>query len=352
LSSTNGTGVEVTQEQGPAHAAVPSVTVIVPTYNRAAVLADTLGDLIAQDYPADRLELIVVDNSSTDNTEDVVQTAAARSPFPVRYFRKDNRGPAVSRNYGAARACGEVLAFTDSDCRVPPTWVRSGVRCMKPGVGLVAGPILPVVNDGRRPGFFQHQVPVIDEQHLRHVFPTANIFYRREAFDLVGGFNEEFGTYPFGIPVGGEDTDLAWRVKRAGYAAAFAADAPVYHEATDVTAIAWLFEPIKLQILPRLVREIPELREGYWNRYIADPRVLYFYLAAAGCVAAGARRQALPLALALPWLWNMRGPVMDDLRAPRRWWRVPVKYALMFERCALQSATLLYASIRHRALVL
>jgi hypothetical protein len=65
-----------------------------------------------------------------------------------------------------------------------------------------------------------------------------------------------------------------------------------------------------------------------------------------------ARRQALPLALVAPWLWSQRGPVADDARSPSRWWRVPVKLALLFERYTVQSGSLIYASIRHRTLVL
>ncbi len=122
---------------------LPSVTVIVPTYNRAASLADTLRAISAQDYPAQLLDVVVVDNSSSDNTEDVVEAARAASPFAVRYYRKENRGPAASRNYAIARSCAEVLAFTDSDCTMAPDWIRTAVAQLCDGVGLVAGPRRP-----------------------------------------------------------------------------------------------------------------------------------------------------------------------------------------------------------------
>src|SRR5438477_8106339 len=91
------------------------VSVIVPTYNRAAELPYLFSALAAQWYPADRVELIVVDNSSIDDTEGVVAHWSRCLPFKVSFHRKENHGPAASRNYGAARAEGQILAFTDSD---------------------------------------------------------------------------------------------------------------------------------------------------------------------------------------------------------------------------------------------
>src|SRR5258708_6335810 len=95
-------------------AAYPFTSVIVPTYNRARVLPHLFTALAHQLYPADRMELIVVDNSSSDDTEQVVERWARVLPFQVCFYRKDNKGPAASRNYGAARARGDVLPL-------PPT---------------------------------------------------------------------------------------------------------------------------------------------------------------------------------------------------------------------------------------
>jgi glycosyltransferase involved in cell wall biosynthesis len=331
---------------------LPRVSVIIPTYNRAMTLAGILDDLMAQEYPADRLEIVVADDASTDATEQVVQAAQRRSPFPLLYVRCARGGPAVARNRGVARATGEVLAFTDSDCRVPPTWVCNGVRRMEPGVGLVWGPLTPVVNPDRRPGFFCHQNPLHDDRNWNQVYPTANVLYLRKAFDEVGGFDESFGTYPWGLPKGGEDTDLAWRVKRAGYAAAFAADAPVYHEATDVGVLAWLIEPIKSFNGPRMVRDIPELREGFWRRYIVEPHTPPFYLAVLGAGLALTRRRPLALALTLPWFWTTYTLVRSDMWPPARWWRLPVKEALLAIRWSIHTAALIAGSIRYRRLLL
>jgi GT2 family glycosyltransferase len=295
------------------------------------------------------MEILVVDNSSTDGTEAVVENATRAAPFPVSYFRKENKGPAASRNYGIARAQGDVFAFTDSDCRMDSTWVSTAIAHLMQDVGLVAGPVRPVNNPDRLPGFFAHQT---DHSTEDFVYPTANVFYRREVIERVGGFHEGFGAYPWGTPVGGEDTDLAWRSKRAGYRSVFAVDAPVYHEATDLSLTTWLVEPVRAQIMPRLVREFPELRDGLWCRYFLSRRNAEYYLLLAGALAALARRQPGFLLLGLPWVLDLMSMVERDLPRPRRWWRMPIKYALMAERYFVESSALIVSSIRHRRPVL
>lgn len=331
-------------------AVLPSVSVIIPTFNRAVSLADTLAALSAQDYPPDRLEIVVVDNSSTDDTEQVVLAAAGRSAAPVRYFRKDNRGPAAARNYGIARCRGEVLAFTDSDCTVPADWVRGAVRRLEPGVGLVTGPIKGVVHPQRRPGFFHHQLPDQTKEHP--TYPSANVFYPKALVEAAGGLDERFGAFAWGPPVGGEDTYLAWQIKRAGYRSAWAEEAVVYHEATGLTALEWLGDTLRLQIVPRMVALLPEVRGGLFWRYFVGPEHPIFYLALAGGVTAAATRRGRFLTLMLPWLWLASGPVKGDLWPPARWPRIPAKYLFAWVRALAVAVVLLLSSIRHRRLVL
>ena len=328
---------------------LPTVTVIIPTYNRAGPVADALRSVVAQDYPADRMDVIVVDNSSSDNTEEVVSGITETAPFPVRFYRKENKGPAASRNYGMQRSEADIVAFTDSDCTVATDWVRRGVSNLAEGVGLVAGPVHPIVNPARIPSFFVHQ---IDHMREDYIYVTANVFYRRDVVTDFGGFDEQFGAYPWGTPVGGEDTDLAWRVKRAGYKAVFDPELSVSHEATAMPLLSWLIDPIRVQVMPLLVKKFPELREKLPARYFLHWRNPLFYAAVAGTVAAAVKRDPRPLAAAIFWIWSMRSMVARDFARPTRWWRIPVKYTLHVERSLLQTAVLAYASARHRSLVL
>ncbi|MBI5284212.1 MAG: glycosyltransferase [Chloroflexi bacterium] len=326
----------------------PFVSIIVPTRNRAAYLRDVLGALSNQVYPVGRMEIIVIDNSSTDETEDVVRQAAVTGPFPVRYLRKQDDGPASSRNRGAEMATGEILAFTDSDCVPAPGWVRAAVARFDPGVALVCGPILPVW-DGPDPAFFMHQI--YEVMHEDGLYATANVFYRREAFLARGGFDERFRTYAWGQPVGGDDTDLAWRVRRAGGMSTFAKDAVVYHQASPISARAYLLQPLAAQIIPQLVARIPELRTtSLYKRYFLHRQSATFCLAVAGIV--GARRTRTSLVLTLPWLQATWPAVKRDIWPPRRWGRAGLRFALQAQSSALLSITLIQSSIRNRSVVL
>lgn len=347
MASRTQLHVAVPRDDADAH--LPTVTVIVPTYNRAGPLADTLAHLSAQAYPPERVEILVVDNSSQDNTQEVVERAAADSPFPLRFHRKENKGPAASRNYAIARSTGEIIAFTDSDCTMAPDWLRTGVSLLGTDGGLVTGTVQPINNPQRIPGFFYHQI-----KHTREdfIYATANAFYRRKVVAELGGFNEHFGTYPWGMPVGGEDTDLAWRAKRAGYTAVFAPELVVRHQATNLPPIAWMLEPIRTFVVPRLVRDIPEMRKGLWNRYFLSRDHAFFYALLGGVIAGLTGRKKLAVVLAVPWVIEQHSMVNRDVGKVTRWWRIPLKFALMAERHAMLTLTIVASSIKHRTIVL
>lgn len=92
----------------------PFISAVTPTYNRADVVERTLEHLLAQDYPADRYEVLVVDNS-TDETPRMVERVASRSPVRVRLVSVDERLPAVKRNIGLREAAGDLVLFFNDD---------------------------------------------------------------------------------------------------------------------------------------------------------------------------------------------------------------------------------------------
>ena len=325
----------------------PFISIIVPTYNRARTLPFLFSALARQLYPATALELIVVDNSSSDDTESVVGDWARSLPFPVSFYRKDNKGPAASRNYGAARARGDILAFTDSDCIPVPLWLRNAARAVELGAGIVCGPFLPIARTEDR--VLSAQQPAVT--YDRGCYPTANLFVKRKAFLAVGGFDEKFGLYPWGEMVAGEDTDLAWRVRRTGEQAIFREDAIVCHLATPIKLTHFLLRPIVVQIIPRLLPKIPELRRMYlWKRYFLSPVHLYFYLALLGVTLALITHQWLSCLLALPWLYHHGHFAAVCIR-----WEgvrgITRALLLVYNQVAC-SLVLMLASIRYRRIVL
>jgi glycosyltransferase involved in cell wall biosynthesis len=277
---------------------LPLVSMVVPTYQRARYLPHLFAAIGAQVYPAEKLELIVVDNSSTDDTESVVDAWARAMPFPVRFHRKSNNGPAASRNVGARLARGEVLGYTDSDCIPDPRWVVNAVHRLRAGADMVGGPMIGLrrASDG-----------LVQQKQIFHddgTYPTGNVFMWRRWFDAVGGFDERFGIYPWGGLVAGEDTDFAWRARRAGASVQWAYDVRVGHQiAPDPTAVQLMLGPVILQIFPRLIRSIPELRDTrLWHRYFVDEEHFRFDLALVGAVASVLAKRKEPLVLMLPWL--------------------------------------------------
>ena len=328
---------------------LPTVSVIIPTRNRADWLAYVFDALARQVYPSGLVELVVVDNSSTDNTEEVVRRWAEVYPCRIRFYRKANEGPASSRNYGVARAVGEVLAFTDSDCMPEPNWLLNGVGALNDGVGLVTGPIFPRRTEDTH-FFFNAQLNAV----LRDtgLYRTASLFVPRRVFDAVGGFDEAFALGQGGALLGGEDTDLGWRIKRSGQRSVFRADVVVVHLATPISLRNWLMRPVLSQTIPRLVRTIPELRKTVlWHGYFHSADDLFFLIGAVG-LAAALVFHIWPLALLpLGFVWSTRGNMTGMVRKGRLD-KAGAILILLLARTALRVSVLSYASVRYRRLVL
>lgn len=197
---------------------MPEVSVVVPARNAAESLPVLLGSLRAQTLPAERFEVIVVDNGSTDATAQRARGAGATVVFEP----EPNRS--LARNRGVAAAASALLAFTDADCVAGPGWLEALVGCLAHHP-LVAGSI--ELRTGSPPNRVERLESLWRFQQERNVVddgwaPTANLGVRREALDAVGGFDPAFR-------IGGEDVDLCRRTARAGYSLAFCPDAGVEH---------------------------------------------------------------------------------------------------------------------------
>jgi cellulose synthase/poly-beta-1,6-N-acetylglucosamine synthase-like glycosyltransferase len=124
----------------------PFVTVVLAARNEQDPIKRCVEAILAQDYPAARYEVIVVDDNSTDSTATVVESLAA-SRKNVRLISA-GKGPSFVRggkpaslSNGIAEAKGEIILTTDADCVVPSSWITTMVRYLQPGVAFVAGPV-------------------------------------------------------------------------------------------------------------------------------------------------------------------------------------------------------------------
>jgi len=203
-------------------------SVIIPTRNSAATLHNLLEDLQSQTYSPE--QIIVADGQSTDGT-----IAIARK-YNAEIVDNPARHAAGGRNRAAACAYGEWLAFTDSDCRLPNDWLeRTRLEILKNrDLVAIAGPMLAlpprneiekIAGDAFLNGVmkFPAEQCWVKERQLHGAFITANVFYRRDIFMKVNGFDEWFEN-------NAEDIDLFWRVL-AQYPGKllYNAYSPVYH---------------------------------------------------------------------------------------------------------------------------
>ncbi len=165
------------------------VSVVIPTYNRAADLKRAIESVFAQTYPV--AEIIVVDDGSTDNTQQMIADFSG----PVRYVYQKNAGPAAARNRGIRMASGEWVAFLDSDDWWFPEKIRLQVEAAErdPRVALVYTSACIVSPDGRRE-IVQAANPAKLWPAMRHsnlvVAGGSCVMARRDAILAEGGFPE------------------------------------------------------------------------------------------------------------------------------------------------------------------
>ncbi len=212
-----------------------ALTVVIPTYNRAGVLRKALEGYREQLAPHLIQELIVVDDGSTDGTEAMVCESIQQSPFPVRYLRQTNQGPAAARNYGIREARSRIILFTDSDI-VPKRdfvsqhakWHRENPQTSAAVLGYVTWPADPKPTPFMR--WFGEEGPLFTYgrlQHSREVsfsnFYTCNVSLKADFLRNHGLFDEEFKSAAY------EDTELGYRLSRAGLTLLYNPNAVAYH---------------------------------------------------------------------------------------------------------------------------
>jgi GT2 family glycosyltransferase len=195
-----------------------SVSVVVAVRNARATIAACVESLLALDPGA--IELIVVDNGSTDGTREMLDGHGGR----VTVLHEGRRGAGAARNAGIAAARGQVVAFTDADCVVDPGWLGNLVGALAdPQVGAVGGTI--VAADPTNP-IERYGEAIHDHRRAIEVFKppyaiTMNWASRRAVLQELGGFDERF--------LRGQDVDLSYRILQSGRTLAFAPDAIVRH---------------------------------------------------------------------------------------------------------------------------
>ena len=197
-------------------------SVVVAARDAETELEPCLASLLRAEYPAERREILIVDNGSGDRTAEIIRR------FPVRLLHEPRRGVSHARNAGIRASRGELIAFTDPDCLVSRQWLSELARAFAdPETSAVAGAIVPYppstqveLYAARRRSHSQERAM---SHPLRPFAMTPNLAFRAQVFDRIGLFDT---TFPGG---GWEDADLCWRLSRASGAIRYAPRAVVFH---------------------------------------------------------------------------------------------------------------------------
>lgn len=199
----------------------PLISVVVCTHRRHRLLRGCLESLNRLDYP--NVEVVVVNDGNDEEVERVV------SEFPeMRHLALNHSGLSAARNLGAAKAKGEIIAFTDDDCEVDRQWLFWLAKFFEDSeFAATGGPnIAPAPTNWEQaciiaaPGGPCHVM--LDDEEAEHV-AGCNLAVRKGAWETVGGFDERFRN-------AGDDVDFCWRLRNAGFRIGFCPPAFVWHQ--------------------------------------------------------------------------------------------------------------------------
>jgi len=216
------------------------ITVILCTHNRARSLAAALESIVTQTLRQNvGWEILVVDNNSSDETRQVVDDFRGRYPERVRYLFEPQQGISHARNSGVRNARGDILTFIDDDETAEPEWLQNLTANLFGGEWAGAGGrILPIWTCAR-PSWLSDDSSLTsaplamfdagsEAGELTQSPFGANMAFRREVFDLCGGFRTDLGRAGKSL-LSGEDSEFGRRVMAAGRRLRYEPSALTYH---------------------------------------------------------------------------------------------------------------------------
>jgi GT2 family glycosyltransferase len=268
---------------------LPRVSVVLATYNRGPLLERLLGNLGQQTFPADQLEVIVVDDGSAQPV--APQLAALKTPYRLTLLAQKNAGAAAARHHGVTKARGEILVILDDDMQLPPEFLAEHLKFHRPGQATaVFGRYRADPNIERMPLFERWYADKWEDWsagYARGEKPrgnglcTGNVSMRRADYLEVGGFDLSLDR--------SEDAELGLKLEELGVELVYSEEAYTLH-GSDHTALGkWIRRAYRYGICDlRIARMHPALAH-------ADPWRFWY-------VHPPLARPLLWLALAAPWL--------------------------------------------------
>lgn len=205
----------------------PALTIIIPVKNNSQGLTLCLEAISKQNYPAEFISTIVVDDHSNPSVKDQFPTVPPNTTIVL----STGNGPGSARNQAIELANTEILVFTDSDCIPNHNWIQEGVLALQehPNTGIVGGEIHKFSRIPDKPNCIELYSSIFDWDQRSfvnrlHFAATANLFTYKRIFETVGPFNENY-------LLAGEDLEWGQRVFRAGFSIHHAPASIVKHPA-------------------------------------------------------------------------------------------------------------------------
>lgn len=175
------------------------ISIITPTYNREILVQNTIDSIRRQTYTD--WELVVVDDGSTDNTEQVMQKYS--SDPRIRYVKKQNSGQASSLNVGVSHVTSEFIVFLDSDDEAYENWLEVVNKELKEDIGILSIGAVRKLLDGTMVKELPYDFHLLG-QKMKIKFTCGSFFIRRDLFNAIGGYDASLKA--------GIQTDLAFRL--------------------------------------------------------------------------------------------------------------------------------------------
>lgn len=209
-----------------------SASIIIATYNRSAMLAETLRSL--HSHGCGNAEIIVVNNNSQDDTQAVA--SSFQKLFPrFQLLSETRQGLSFARNCGVAAASGDILVFLDDDVEVGADWLEQLTKPLSDNtIGVVGGKVLPYGAEvpSWLPREYTYLVSVFDPSDTACdllMVMGGNSAMRRTVIQKVGLFDPKLGRKGTKL-LGGEEVDLFHRIKKAGYRVFYNPEAVIFHK--------------------------------------------------------------------------------------------------------------------------
>jgi glycosyltransferase involved in cell wall biosynthesis len=220
--------------------AIVKLDVVVPTYNRSALLRRTISSLLRAPIPADmEVAIWIGDNNSKDDTEQTVRALQAQTDRPLNYLKETNQGASHARNAGIRAGTGDVIGFIDDDEEIDENWYSVVAREFSdPATQFIGGAYLPNWSAPAPawlpPGYYGviGVTPSRPRSPYTKAFPgivlTGNAAIRRSVFDCVGVYSTKLGRSGKGL-LGNEDIEFHQRLLASGLHGIYVPDLIIYH---------------------------------------------------------------------------------------------------------------------------